>query len=72
MGDEAINERIGLLRAERAKAYMISQGIEENRILGTISKLDTEPLVPNTNEENRRKNRRVELVVRHVKYASST
>ena len=30
---------------------------------GIASKRDTEPLVPNTNEENRRQNRRVQLVI---------
>ena len=63
IGTTATNERIGLQRAERAKAYLISQGIAENRILGIASKRDTEALVPNTNEENRLKNRRVEFIV---------
>ena len=64
IGSDAANERVGLRRAENAKAYMISKGIEERRILGTASKRDTDPVVPNTNEENRRKNRRVTILVR--------
>ncbi|MDR0231547.1 MAG: OmpA family protein [Dysgonamonadaceae bacterium] len=63
IGSNAINEKIGLQRAENAKAYMISKGIAESRIIGIGSKRDTEPLVPNTSEENRRKNRRVEIIV---------
>jgi len=62
-GSREVNERIGLERATQAKAYMISKGIAESRILGTASKRDTEPLVPNTNEESRRQNRRVQLVI---------
>ncbi len=63
LGDDAINELMGQLRADRAKAYMIQNGIAEDRILGTASKRDTEPLVPNTSIENRRKNRRVEIKI---------
>ena len=57
------NERVGLARAQKAKEYMISQGISENRIVGIASKRDTEPLVPTINEKNRRINRRIEIVV---------
>ena len=63
LGSNEVNERLGLQRAETAKAYMLSKGIAESRILGTISKRDSEPLVPNTDEENRRTNRRVQIVV---------
>jgi outer membrane protein OmpA-like peptidoglycan-associated protein len=63
IGGDAINEKIGLQRAENAKAYIIAQGIDAKRIIGTASKRDTQPIVPNTSEENRRKNRRVEIVV---------
>ncbi len=63
IGGDAINQKIGLQRAEKAKAYLVSQGIDPNRIFGTISKLDREPIVPNTNEANRKQNRRVELIV---------
>ena len=57
------NERVSKQRAENAKAYLISNGIATNRITGTASKRDTEPLVPNTNEENRKQNRRVVMIV---------
>ena len=63
LGTDAVNERIGLGRATHAKAYMISKGIDESRILGIASKRDTEPVVPNSSEENRRKNRRVEIIL---------
>jgi OOP family OmpA-OmpF porin len=56
-----VNDRVALQRAEKVKKYLISKGIAENRILGVVSKRDTEPLVPNTNEENRIINRRVEI-----------
>ena len=57
------NEYIGLQRAAKAKAHIISKGINENRILDIDTKRSADPVVPNTNEENRRKNRRVQLVI---------
>jgi outer membrane protein OmpA-like peptidoglycan-associated protein len=63
IGSDEVNERIGLERARNAKEYLISKGISASRIVGIASKRDTEPLVPNINEENRRKNRRVEIIV---------
>ena len=63
MGTKEANERIGLGRAANAKAYMISKGIAESRILGIASKRDAEPVVPNSSEENRRMNRRVVIVL---------
>ena len=63
IGGDKINEVVGLARAERAKEYLISKGIAPKRILGTASRLDREPLVPNTSEPNRKLNRRVAIVV---------
>ena len=63
LGTFNANERIGLGRATKAKSYMISKGIAESRILNIASKRDTEPVVPNDNEENRKKNRRVVIKV---------
>jgi outer membrane protein OmpA-like peptidoglycan-associated protein len=63
IGGDKINDKIGLQRAQNAKAYLISKGITPNRITGAASKRDTEPLIPNTTEENRTKNRRIEIIV---------
>lgn len=63
LSGDAVNEKVGLRRAEKAKEYLISKGIAESRILGIASKRDTEPMVPNNSEENRKKNRRVEIVI---------
>lgn len=60
IGDDNINIKIGKERALAAKEYLMTKGVSENRI--TIeSKGKTQPLVPNTSEENQRKNRRVEI-----------
>ena len=63
IGGNDINEKVGLGRANNTKAYLISKGIDEKRITGTASKLDHEPIVPNTGEENRKQNRRVVIKV---------
>ncbi len=47
-------------RANYVKASILNRGIEENRIL-TMGLGDALPLVPNTYEANRQKNRRVEF-----------
>ncbi|MDR2579937.1 MAG: OmpA family protein [Fibromonadaceae bacterium] len=62
-GDKEVNRKVGYERAKAVRDYIIAKGIDEKRILGIGSKLYYEPLVPNTSEENRRKNRRVEFVI---------
>jgi outer membrane protein OmpA-like peptidoglycan-associated protein len=62
LGTKAVNLSIGLRRAEAAKAYLVAKGVAAERIR-TASKGETEPLVPNTSEENRRKNRRVVMKI---------
>lgn len=62
LGSEEINQRLGLRRAESLKEKLIEQGIPASRIT-TESRYYLEPLVPNTSEENRAKNRRVEVKI---------
>ncbi|MCL1956737.1 MAG: OmpA family protein [Fibromonadales bacterium] len=62
-GDKETNRIVGYERAKAVRNYVVAQGIDEKRILGIGSKLNYEPLVPNTSEENRKKNRRVEFVI---------
>ena len=64
VGNDETKIKMGIQRAEAIKAYMIIKGIDASRILGTSSKLDWEPIVQNSSEENRRINRRVEIVVK--------
>lgn len=59
-GSIATNKRLGMERAKAIKAELTKRGVAQNRI-HCITKWFTEPLVPNTSEENRRKNRRYEL-----------
>lgn len=58
----ATNYKVGLKRAQEVAAYLENKGIAANRI-DVSSKGETEPLVPNTSEKNRKINRRVEITV---------
>ncbi len=61
-GTESYNLALSKRRAEAVRNYLIDQGIEEDR-LQTRAFGETEPIAPNTSEENMAKNRRVELSV---------
>lgn len=62
LGDEETNYNFGLMRAKSAKEYLVSKGVEQNRI-SVHSYGAKKPLAPNTTEENRAQNRRVEIKV---------
>jgi outer membrane protein OmpA-like peptidoglycan-associated protein len=61
-GTHEANVRFGMQRAESAKNYLIVKGIDKSR-MEIDSKAEEEPVVPNDSEENRRKNRRVQLEI---------
>ncbi|MBV4357602.1 OmpA family protein [Pinibacter aurantiacus] len=58
----ATNYKVGLKRAQEVAAYLEKQGIAADRI-DVSSKGETQPLVPNTSEKNRKINRRVVITV---------
>ncbi|MDR1346326.1 MAG: OmpA family protein [Bacteroidales bacterium] len=62
LGSEEVNLRVGKLRAEVAKKYLVEQGIAENRI-SIVSKGFKEPLVQGTDEASRVKNRRIVIKI---------
>jgi outer membrane protein OmpA-like peptidoglycan-associated protein len=62
IGSNDLNMRVGQHRADAAKKYLTDKGMDPDRIY-TDSKGDTEPVLPNTSEEYRRKNRRIEIKV---------
>lgn len=57
-GDGQYNETLGLLRANAVRDYMIQMGIAPER-LTVMSFGESAPAVPNTDEKNRKLNRRV-------------
>lgn len=62
VGTDAYNMKLGARRAEAVKAYLISKGIEKNRVY-TESKGERQPVASNKTREGRAKNRRVEIEV---------
>lgn len=61
-GSEGFNNKLSLKRAESVKRYLVSNGIEADR-LSCEGMGYKQPLVENTSEENRIKNRRTQFVV---------
>ena len=59
---ESNQKKIEMLRAKSVANYLQEKGIENNRIY-LKSKGEIDPLLPNTSEENRIKNRRVSMEV---------
>jgi OOP family OmpA-OmpF porin len=62
VGSDAYNMKLGQRRAEAVKAYLVSKGIEANRIY-TESKGERQPVADNRTAEGRARNRRVEIEV---------
>jgi len=62
IGGEAYNQKLSVRRAEAVKAYMVSKGIEPNRVY-TEGKGKKQPVADNKTAEGRAKNRRVEIEV---------
>lgn len=62
VGNDAYNQKLSVRRAESVKAYLVSKGIEKNRIY-TEGKGEKQPVADNKTKEGREKNRRVEIEV---------
>ncbi len=62
LGSHRANVKVGMNRARLVKQRFVQMGVSELQIT-TVSKAYDEPLVPNTSNENRTKNRRVELKI---------
>lgn len=61
-GDPALNIALSQARVEAVKAYFAGKGIDPERIV-TKAFGGSKPIAPNDVEENRKKNRRVEIVI---------
>jgi OOP family OmpA-OmpF porin len=62
VGTDAYNQRLSVRRSEAVKAYLVSKGIEKNRVY-TEGKGEKQPVADNKTAEGRAKNRRVEIEV---------
>ena len=61
-GSDKLNDQLGLDRANAVKDYLVKRGVAANRMRVT-TKGKKEPVIPNASEENRRYNRRVEVLL---------
>ncbi|HSU24333.1 MAG TPA: OmpA family protein [Variovorax sp.] len=62
VGTDAYNQRLSVRRAEAVKAYLVTKGIERNRVY-TEGKGEKQPVADNRTAAGRAKNRRVEIEV---------
>ncbi len=62
VGDDKYNQSLSVKRSEAVKAYLVSKGMEKNRVY-TEGKGEKQPVADNKTGEGRAKNRRVEIEV---------
>jgi OOP family OmpA-OmpF porin len=62
VGTDGYNQKLSVKRSEAVKAYLVSKGIEKNRVY-TEGKGSGQPVADNKTKDGRTKNRRVEVEV---------
>ncbi len=62
IGSDAYNQKLSVRRSEAVKAYLVSKGVEKNRVY-TEGKGEKQPVADNKTAEGRAKNRRAEIEV---------
>ena len=62
VGGDTYNQKLSIARSEAVKAFLVSKGVEKNRVY-TEGKGEKSPVADNKTSEGRAKNRRVEVEV---------
>lgn len=62
IGDETYNLKLSERRAKSVQDYLVNKGMDQGK-MQFIGMGETVPLYPNVNDENRRRNRRVEFLL---------
>ncbi len=62
VGTDGYNQKLSIRRSDAIKAYLVSKGVEKNRVY-TEGKGEKQPVADNKTTEGRAKNRRVEIEV---------
>src|SRR5664279_880631 len=62
VGSDTYNQSLSVRRSEAVKGYLVSKGVEKNRVY-TEGKGEKQPVADNKTAEGRAKNRRVEIEV---------
>jgi OmpA-OmpF porin, OOP family len=62
VGSDEYNQKLSIRRSEAVKAYLVSKGVEPNRVY-TEGKGEKQPVADNKTAEGRAKNRRTEIEV---------
>ena len=62
VGSDKSNQALSIRRAESVKAYLVSKGVEKNRVY-TEGKGEKQPVADNKTKEGKAKNRRTEIEV---------
>lgn len=62
VGDFDLNVKLSKERCQSVEQYLIKKGVQRER-LQSVGRGSLDPIAPNTTEENKKKNRRVEFVV---------
>ncbi len=61
-GSDAYNQKLSIRRSEAVKAYLLSKGVEKNRVY-TEGKGEKQPVADKKTKDGKAKNRRVEIEV---------
>ena len=62
LGSKAFNQKLSDKRANAVMKYLLKKGVKPNQIT-VKGEGESKPLVPNSSEANRKKNRRVEILL---------